>query len=341
MPSGLPYQPMQPAHAGTPMPAETSGQVAPVMHPMYATQSASGTQQKQSALLKQLVHDIMPKRSGESAQQAQPPLMPFETAQFQAVPPQPMPPFAETFQDGYPPQGQPAVMPAFAGATPSGEVFQNASMQHVAAVESGGRGNKFGRIFFNVLFYAFIIAMLGGGLLFALSNNPAKSYFGYRLYTVKTPSMTPAADGSSPAGGFRAGDTILVKLTKPEDIRVGDIITFVPGDDPRVYLTHRVVEVLDGIGNYQDVAFVTKGDANNSSDSPITGDMLIGKKIFAIPGTGTILTVFQENIWTSLLAAISGMGAILMFRLYFTDRKKAIMQKQQQQNPQISPQPQM
>jgi len=172
------------------------------------------------------------------------------------------------------------------------------------------------RIVSNVLFYVLIVAIVGGGALFAFSKDPQKSYFGYRLYTVKTPSMTPRADGSSPPGGFRAGDTIVVKLVAPETIRVGDIVTYIPGKDPNVYLTHRVVEALDHLQEDKGLFFVTKGDANDADDPPIRGDAVVGIKVLNIPGTGAVLQFIRDNFFLSLVIIISGIGFVILLRMY-------------------------
>jgi len=179
-------------------------------------------------------------------------------------------------------------------------------------------------LLFNSLFYILIAVIIGGGAMFALSKNPQKSYFGYRLYTVKTPSMTPRTDGSSPPGGFKAGDTILVKLCDPEEIQVGDIITYVPGSDPTVYLTHRVARVLDHLNDDQGIFFVTKGDANDSEDPPIKGDMMVGKKIFTVPGAGGVLQFMQNNLILSLVIVASAIGFVILLRMYLSFPKKKV-----------------
>jgi signal peptidase len=183
-----------------------------------------------------------------------------------------------------------------------------------------GRDGRGARLLFNALFCLLIAAIVGGAAFFAFSGNPRKSFFGYRLYTVKTPSMTPRADGSSPPGGFRAGDAILVKLCEPEALRPGDIVTYVPGSDPSVYLTHRVVRVLDRLGDDAGVFFVTRGDANDADDPPIHGGMVIGKKVLAVPGLGVGLQFLRDNLFLSLVRVGSCVGFAVLLRMYFSDR---------------------
>ena len=181
-------------------------------------------------------------------------------------------------------------------------------------------GRKIGRIIFNVMFYCLIIAIIGGATLFALSGNTQKSYFGYRLYTVKTPSMTPQSDG--PSGGFRAGDTILVNLCDPKTVQPGDIITFTPGDDPNVYLTHRVIKTLDHLNDDRGLFFVTKGDANPSDDPPIAAKAMVGKVVAVIPNAGGIIEFIRSNFILCVISIVAAIGSIILLRMYFSDPNK-------------------
>ena len=175
---------------------------------------------------------------------------------------------------------------------------------------------KVGSFVFSLLFYTLIIAIVGGAALFALSRDVQKSYFGYRLYTVKTPSMTPQKGGLT--GGFKVGDTILVKLCDPATIQTGDIVTFVPGSDPNIYLTHRVVKVLDHLNDDKGLFFVTKGDANPTDDPPIAAKVVVGKVAYVIPGAGRALDFIRANVIACLIAVISCVGSVILLRVYFT-----------------------
>ncbi|MDR1797013.1 MAG: signal peptidase I [Clostridiales Family XIII bacterium] len=145
----------------------------------------------------------------------------------------------------------------------------------------------------NVVVIGICVLIVAASVIFALSKNPDKSYFGYRFYHVMTTSMEPQPGGK--AGGFHAGDIIVVKRTAPEEIRPGDIITFQPGDDARVSLTHRVVRILDEANGEEGLYFVTKGDANNAEDPPIPAEKLVGRKIFTIPKAGLVLQTIKAG----------------------------------------------
>ena len=171
---------------------------------------------------------------------------------------------------------------------------------------------------FNIIFYVLIIAILAGTAMFAFSDDVDKTYFGYRLYTVKTASMTPRKDGSSPAGGFKAGDAILVKRTAPEDIKVGDIITYVPGNDGTVFLTHRVIDIVDHIDGISGLFFITKGDANDTEDPPVSSEAVFGVKTMTIPNTGKVLDFIRNHLILCLVIVAINIGYVLLMRKFFS-----------------------
>lgn len=95
-----------------------------------------------------------------------------------------------------------------------------------------------------------------------------------RMYIVLTGSMVPT---------FNPNDGILNIEVKPEDIKVGDIISFNAFDD-QIVITHRVVAVDVSGGEY---IFSTKGDNNNTADEFQTPqNEVIGKYIARIPRLG-------------------------------------------------------
>jgi signal peptidase I len=179
----------------------------------------------------------------------------------------------------------------------------------------------------NLIFWAFCIALVVGSALFAVSGDPDKNYFGYRTYNVLTQSMTPTvqADGTTPPGGFKKGALIIVKICEPRDIKVGDIVTFNPNpNDPAnsSFLTHRVVGIKDELGGKPGIYFVTKGDHNQDSDPPISGNMVIGKKVFSIPAAGGILQKIREHFALALVCILCFFAALIMFRWYFAKPKE-------------------
>lgn len=101
--------------------------------------------------------------------------------------------------------------------------------------------------------------------------------FGFKPYIVLSGSMEP---------NLQIGDMIISKSVNEEQIKIGDIITFV--DNNKNIITHRVVDILikDGKKLYQ-----TKGDNNSSKDvGVISIENIKGKYSFKISKVGSIIT---------------------------------------------------
>jgi signal peptidase len=76
----------------------------------------------------------------------------------------------------------------------------------------------------------------------------------YRVSVVLSDSMAPA---------WEAGDVVVSTPTAPQDLRVGDVITFTPPADGRPSVTHRIV-AIDEPGAAPVVR--TRGDASGADD---------------------------------------------------------------------------
>jgi len=183
----------------------------------------------------------------------------------------------------------------------------------------------------NLVFWLVVISLVGGSILFAVSKNPKKAYFGYRFYSVLTESMSAKADGSSPPGGFDKGDIIIVELCEADAIQEGDVITFCPNinkPDSNAYLTHRVVDILYELDGHEGIFFRTRGDHNDADDPPINGAQLIGKKVLVIPKMGGILQSLRANFILAVATIVCLFGCIFMFKWYFAKPKEKEQQKQ-------------
>jgi len=125
-----------------------------------------------------------------------------------------------------------------------------------------------------------------------------KPVFGLRFFIVQSNSMRPA---------LNSGDMIIVKACKPEDVRVGDIITYEV--DHRAFVTHRVTEILGALDGGLGLRFVTKGDANNVRDmDPVEPAQLVGKMSGRLPGLGARL----ERVPGQLAIALPAMMVLLL-----------------------------
>lgn len=135
---------------------------------------------------------------------------------------------------------------------------------------------------------------------------------GFTPYTVLSGSMEPT---------YHVGSLIYVKDMEPEEIKVGDPITFILNEDLTV-ATHRVIE----IDNYNQL-FYTKGDANNAADgTPVNFKNLIGKPTFTIPYLGYAAEFLSTQLGRITGIAVLGLLIILVFVI---DIKKKIKKNKQ------------
>jgi len=113
-----------------------------------------------------------------------------------------------------------------------------------------------------------LLILLGVFVVFSFIPFPGN----YKIFTVQSGSMEPT---------IHTGSLIFVK---PEtDYNVGDIITR-KTNDPKITITHRIVEKKNDDGR---ITFKTKGDANDGNDSEdVAKGTVIGKEIFKVPYLG-------------------------------------------------------
>jgi signal peptidase len=111
---------------------------------------------------------------------------------------------------------------------------------------------------------------------------------GFQPTIIASGSMKPTLD---------VGDIAITVQTRPETIKTGDIIQYWR-EGEQAPVIHRVIEVYKSGGT---TYFITKGDANNAPDDPITPTRTVSKVILTIPKLGWIsihLKTFIANAWT-------------------------------------------
>lgn len=173
----------------------------------------------------------------------------------------------------------------------------------------------------NLIFYFLTISILVGAILFSVSKDSNKAFFGYRFYSVLTNSMRTPKELAY-KDGFSAGDIIIVQMINPAEIKKKDIITFnILTSDPKsdAVLTHRVIDIKHDIpdrdkGRY----FVTKGDANTGEDTPVSEKQVVGKVVWSIPKVGVVLSYIREYFYVSIGVLVSFFALIVSLRYYFS-----------------------
>lgn len=123
------------------------------------------------------------------------------------------------------------------------------------------------------------------------------------IYTIVSGSMEPT---------IKVYDVVIDKaVTNPEDIKVGDVITFISTSSisEGLLVTHRVQEIKIVNGKYE---FVTKGDFNGTADSDTAKfENLVGKVIFKIPQLGRIQFFVASKLGWFLVVMLPAFGVII------------------------------
>ena len=121
----------------------------------------------------------------------------------------------------------------------------------------------------------------------AVQKREYVNFLGYTFFRVISGSM---------ADTIMINDIVIDKIT--DDIKPNDIITYKSDGN---FVTHRVIEI-------RDKEIITKGDANNTPDEPISRNSILGKVVFIIPVEVSI-KVFTSN---EVIAAFIVSATILL-----------------------------
>lgn len=104
-------------------------------------------------------------------------------------------------------------------------------------------------------------------------------------YVVLTGSMTPT---------IPVGSVVYVK--KAQDYKIGDVITFNSQNGQRV--THRIASV-------EDSGYVTRGDANNTTDKDLVSKTdIVGKNVFTLPYVGRAILFSKTPLGFGLIMVL-------------------------------------
>lgn len=153
-----------------------------------------------------------------------------------------------------------------------------------------------------------ILVLVGAFLVYyLLSNKKAASDPSYKapisLYTIVSGSMEPT---------IKVYDVVVdVAVENPEDIQVGDVITFISTSSisTGLIVTHRVVEVRIVNGEYE---YVTKGDFNGAADSDTAKfSNIIGKVNFVLPQLGRIQFFVSSKLGWFVVVLLPALGVII------------------------------
>jgi signal peptidase len=125
-----------------------------------------------------------------------------------------------------------------------------------------------------------LVAAILGLLLIAVGPRTGH----YRTLTMLTGSMTPLAP---------PGSVVVVTPQRPEELRVGQVITFNAPTDGRV-VTHRITRITEDDAGY---VVRTKGDANGGEDdwnARIAHGQTVWRMRAAVPGLGYAISSLRQ-----------------------------------------------
>ena len=168
-----------------------------------------------------------------------------------------------------------------------------------------------------------IVGLLAIILTQRISNNKM-AVAGFRIFTVATESMTPE---------YLVGDTILVKTVNPEELKVGDDITYlgqIASFKDRI-VTHRIIDKKKNEnGGY---TLVTKGVANQDKDPEINETQVYGKVIYKIK-TISYLNGIIGNLYGMYFVIVVPLAIILFteFMGYKKDKEEELIIKEKEKH---------
>ena len=133
---------------------------------------------------------------------------------------------------------------------------------------------------------------------------------GFQPNIIASGSMTPT---------LQVGDIAITVQTSPENIKVGDIIQYWRQGESAPII-HRAIGTYKSGGT---TYIITKGDANNAPDDPITPTQTVGKLVITIPKLGWasiyIKTAFAEIFsffLNNITAAYTTFGVALLASVF-------------------------
>lgn len=141
----------------------------------------------------------------------------------------------------------------------------------------------------NIGYGIFLVLLVGLAVLLAASLLPVPG--NYKVLSVLSGSMEPAIHTGS-----------VVVMAPTADYKIGEVITFGVISKTETPVTHRIkdIKIVDGKPVY-----ITKGDANNATDSKeISQSEVDGKVLFSIPFLGYALNFVKQPLGFALVIVV-------------------------------------
>lgn len=159
-------------------------------------------------------------------------------------------------------------------------------------------------IFDIILFIILAIALIMAynHIQINIKGNTYTTMLGYSDFEVATGSMSNTIE---------IGDVILVKLIEPnETLSENEIVVFT---QDTTLVTHRIIKINGD-------QIITKGDANNTQDDPISRGQIIGKVVKIIPD----VKMWKEIILTPKVLIPTSISILLLWIFFSYDKEKDV-----------------
>lgn len=135
-----------------------------------------------------------------------------------------------------------------------------------------------------------------------VSNN-SSAFLGLRIFRVQTGSMVPK---------YKVGDVILIKERIPDEIKIGDDITYIStyGVTKGKLITHQVIGIEEEKGQK---VFRTKGLANPTEDPTVVYGGQINGTVLCKIRSLTLICTLLNNTYVFYFGAIVPLTFIVFF----------------------------
>lgn len=131
-----------------------------------------------------------------------------------------------------------------------------------------------------------------------LAGDAVPMPFGIGSAVVLSGSMEPE---------ISVGDLLMIYESK--NYEVGDVVVYQSG---RIAVTHRIVSISGD-------EVITRGDANNAEDEPITLERIKGKVVMIIPCVGYLVNIIKTPLGTFSIIALA---VLLLERSFRVEKEK-------------------
>lgn len=156
------------------------------------------------------------------------------------------------------------------------------------------------------LWTGFTYGLLGLVLLLAALVIVVPKVVGGVPLTILSGSMEP---------NLPIGTLAVVKPVEPADVRIGDIVTYLPNPDDPTAISHRVI----AIDNHQDGTrtFTVQGDANDAPDDPVAERQVRAKVWYAVPWLGYVNSAVNGEHRTTGVYVVAGVFLLWAVSLWW------------------------